>query len=148
MGFRQVDVVGTTRYDLPTIAPDAWVEFRNELTVGEKRKLQNSSMRLEAAVEEGSKAKVAYDPSGLTFARVKAYLKDWSRRHDPADGAPVSLSALEAMDADEFAVVEEALERHVVAKKSERTTTATTGAGTTMTSLPTDSPNSSASPIS
>lgn len=127
MGFRFADVISTTRYDLPEIGPGVWIEVRNELTVGEKRRMFRDAIKGETPLGDGT-VRIEYDQAKLSFATVVAYVTDWSQAHvpDKAERKPLTPSAIEALDEEHFRIIERVVEDHIRQKKLERTQSRTT----------------------
>lgn len=102
------DVVGTTRIDLPAI--DAWIEVRNELTVGEEKRMYAPALTPSA---EWSKPGV--DLSAIGFAAAAAWLVDWSLRDQKDKPVEVSMNALQALKPAVFDAIDAAIDAHIKA---------------------------------
>jgi hypothetical protein len=124
----------TKTIDLPD---GEWIEVREELSVGEQRKAYTAAVKGSTKTEEGTRTE--YDAQKLSFALVVGYLVDWSARD--GNGKPVDIStlpkrqaAVEALDAESFAVLEAAIEAHIEAVTAAKKTTSEVATNSSVTS--------------
>lgn len=111
----------TQRYNLANGSD--WVELKKELTVGEDKRYRTKGMRGMTGIGGNVKpedVKVDIEWNDLPFARVEAYLLDWSA------GREVSRKAIEALAPEDFEEIDNIVLKHIElvaeAKKSKATT--------------------------
>jgi hypothetical protein len=99
-----------------------WITVKNRLSAGEKRSIFALMVKSMHAGE-----KVAIDPARAQIAQLVVYLVDWSLTDDtgklvPIKDAPAEfvMQALDNLDADSYAEIEQALERHLTAREEEK----------------------------
>ena len=97
---------GVTRY---TLKNDHWVEFKNELTYGERQRLNTGALR-----RMNMEAEVSIDLEGYSSLKLATWIADWSLVG--SDKRPVAVSKdaignLRTSIADE---IDALLEQHIV----------------------------------
>jgi hypothetical protein len=92
------------RIEIPEI--DGWIECRKELTVGEKRTMFSRAFKGQVTLENGD-VRNEYDTREISFAKVCAYLVDWS------DKSEVSPDAIKALRTDIYDAIESAVDKHI-----------------------------------
>lgn len=111
------DVAGITRLDLPEIG--GWIEVRNELSVGEERRVFSGAIKGQTPMDDG-KVRTDYDAEKVSFGMVVAYLVDWSARDRADKPVPVSESAIKALKPTAYRAIEDAVDRHAKALREAR----------------------------
>ena len=103
--------VGTGTRTL-TLANGDWIEVKERLPVGEKKRVDSSGLKRVVAAD-GKETKVETDFAEFSLARLDAYIVRWSLRD--ADGKIVekSRAAIEALDEADFEEMETALQKHI-----------------------------------
>lgn len=87
-----------------------WIEVKKELTVGEEMRFRSAGLQ-----KANGKAEVDIDWTAMAFARVEAYLVDWSARGKDDKPVKVERSAIEALDSESFAAIDTAIQAHMAA---------------------------------
>ncbi len=111
------DVAGVTRLDLPDIG--GWIEVRNELSVGEERRVFSSAIKGQTPTDDG-KVRTDYDAEKVSFGMVVGYLVDWSARDKDDKPVPVSEAAIKALKPATYRAIEDAVDRHAKALREAR----------------------------
>jgi hypothetical protein len=93
-----------------------WIEIKKDLTAGEERALRSSGFRRVSQRKEDETNEVDVDWTAMAFARVEAYLVDWSARDDKGKSVAVSKAAIRALDEDSFNEIDEAIKAYVEAR--------------------------------
>ena len=91
------------RYEIPEIG--GWIELRQELSVGEERKMYAGVVKGQVDTPDGPRTE--YDMAKLSFSQVVAYLVDWSSKLD------VSPETIEGLKPSIYHPIEEAVLAHV-----------------------------------
>lgn len=111
------DVTGTTRIDIPAI--EGWIEVRNELSVGEERKVFAGAIKGQTPTEDG-KIRTEYDAEKVSFGLVRAYVVDWSARDEKDKPVEFSEGAVKALTPEAYTAIEDAVNKHAKAMKEQR----------------------------
>jgi hypothetical protein len=88
---------------------DEWIEVKRELTTGETRAMYAQMFT------EG-----AFDPRRVAVARILAYVVEWSLLDLAGRPAPLSLSAVDGLDAETFRELREAIDAHEARQEQAR----------------------------
>lgn len=118
----------STRYYLDeTTKTGDWVELKRELTVGEDKRYRTRGMKGMTGIGGNVKPediKVDIEWNDLPFARVEAYLLDWSA------GREVTRKAIEALSKEDFEAIDAIVLKHIdlveESKKAKATTVSAT----------------------
>ncbi len=99
------------------ISEGDWIEIKKQLTVGEEKQVSAKSIRQMGGRLGEEDARWDIDPAVFAFARVEAYLVDWSFAEEDDDGnlKPVELTAesIRALDEASFNEIDEAIDKHI-----------------------------------
>ena len=90
-----------------------WIEVKKELTVGEEKRYRTASLRRTYNVGKGDE-ELQIDWGSMAFARVEAYVVNWSASQ------PFSHSALEALSSEDFEAIDDAVQAHIASSKEEK----------------------------
>lgn len=106
------------------VAPDGtpapfWVKFKQQLTVGELKKMSTAGWRGLVSNDAG-RGDIKVDFSENLLARVSAYLQDWSL--DDADKVrlPLTRDTIEALHPKVFDAIDAALTAHIEKMEQEK----------------------------
>lgn len=113
----------------PVTGDEFWVEFRERLTVGEKKRMTTGGFR--GVTGMGSKdpdatPSIDVDWTTQAFGRMATYLVDWSLADDNGNKMPLGnsrntrLDAIMNLDEDVYDVIEKALNAHVEAMEESK----------------------------
>jgi hypothetical protein len=93
-----------------------WIEIKRRLTVGERRRILS---RAASGGISSDGARVHVDAAEMAFARVEAWMLDWS--FTGLDEKPVAYSpaALKNLDPETFTEIESAIDAHEVRVSAE-----------------------------
>lgn len=99
-----------------------WVKLKRRLTVGEDRRVQTSGWRglQPSSSGKNENPEIKIDWQAQAFARVEAYLTDWSLEDDDRKKLVLSHDMIEALEPGVFKVIEDAVNRHVEAAGKEK----------------------------
>jgi len=116
-----------------------WIEIKKDLTAGEEKRYRSSGLRRMTARTGTDGSDIDIDWQTMAFARVEAYLLDWSARD--AKDKPIMIAsdkqkrdALEALDPVDFEEIDAAIQNHMTARAEEKK--ATTGSPTPTATSP------------
>jgi hypothetical protein len=120
----------TVRIDLPSHEDGGknWIEVKKHLSAGENHRFRSAGLTRLSQRDGGNE--VSVDWVALAFARVEAYLVDWSAKN-PQTGKdiPVSRAAIESLAPDDFDAIDKAVQQHIAdmadPKKSQTSTAPT-----------------------
>lgn len=120
----------TERLDLTWVDRDGvshqvWLDVKHELSVGEHRKMMRTvstvTQPILARGQAAATPEAKLEWTEYSFARMVAYVVDWSLAHEAEHKLPVSRASYEKLRQDLFAVIDDALDaheqRHVIEKK-------------------------------
>lgn len=117
----------TVRIELDFRGTPFWIELKKELTVGEEKRLYASGFR-SVSRERGTPAAKAGEPvpeieinvdyDAAIFMKVKTYLVDWSLTDDKGQKLPHNLDGIMALSPAVFAIIERAIDEHVVGMRT------------------------------
>lgn len=114
-------------------APDGselplWVKVKAMLSIGEKRRMlktissvsQPMAAPTDGAEPKGAEAK--FEWTDYSFARMTAYITDWSLAHlqEEADRLPIGRGSYEKLREDVFTLIDTALDAHEKAATQEK----------------------------
>jgi hypothetical protein len=104
------DVRATARIDIPEI--DGWIEVREELSIGDERKVFTSAIKGQTPTSDGQ-TRTDYDAEQVSFGLVIAHIVDWSARDK--DDKPVSLTpdAIKRLKPSVYHAIEKAVTDHM-----------------------------------
>lgn len=105
----------TVRLTLPS---GDWMVVKKELTVGEDHRYRSAG--LHRISREGQAPTVDVNWAEIALARVETYLVDWSAKTADGKDVPVTRAAIEALDPDDFRVMDEAIQAHIAATAEEK----------------------------
>lgn len=118
MGFRFVNPTNnSTRLE---IGDGDWVEVKNELTAGERKKMLASGLthvqgKQNADPDEDVTVGIDFKKYGLS--KVAAYILDWNAKDEQSRPVPYSIEAIQQLDQDTFDRIEKALDAHIEAQR-------------------------------
>ena len=108
------------------ISDGDWIEVKSKLNVGERKKMFAESIT-KMGGKIGEDAEYDLDAVKMSFAKVAAYLVDWSLAEEDEKGAVVpveiSLESIQALDEDSFVEIEEAIDKHIEETEKEKKAT-------------------------
>lgn len=95
-----------------------WIDIKKRLTAGESRQVSLGCIR--GVKEDPETGKDMYDVDTVkrAFAKVEAYLLDWSFTDDQDKRVQVSPDAIRALSPEAFSEVEAAIDAHVQAQEA------------------------------
>ena len=119
------------RLDLEWTDPDGivrplWIQVRTELSIGENRRMLKSVTALSQPIPKTRGEDVAPEAklewTEYSFARMVAYIIDWSLTHDPepAHRLAPKRTSYETLRQDVFKLIDEALDEHERAVAAEK----------------------------
>lgn len=103
--------------DLPE-QPDAWIEVKRELTVGELRRMQAAGITYmsgadtAAASGDQSDVKMGIDMARMALAKAQAFIVDWNLRGKDGKEVPYKPSTVPNLKEAVFAKIEAAIDQH------------------------------------
>ena len=102
-----------------------WITVRRQLSVGEQRKMIRSVMAVTQELPktrgaDPGKTEAKYDWLDYSFARMVAYIIDWSIAHEPEFKLPPTRVSYEKLPQDLFDVIDGALDKHESAATLEK----------------------------
>jgi len=103
------------------------IRIKKMLTVGEKRRMETAGWQGLSTTKTGDgegDATIGIDWKKTGFARMLAYLVDWTLADADHRRLPLTLDTLEAMNEAVYALIEDAITRHVEALEQEKKLTA------------------------
>ena len=108
---------------------NGWVKAKRLLSEGEHRRMMKSISTISQPVlkkgETGTPT-AKFEWTDYSFARMEAYLTDWSLAHDsePSHRLPIGRTSYEKLQRDLFEVIDNALDTHEVAQAEAKKTPA------------------------
>lgn len=90
-----------------------WIEVKKTLTAGEEKAYRSAGFRRVSQRQDDNTNEVDIDWTAMAFARVEAYLVDWSAKRDDGKDVPVSKAAIRNLDAESFQEIDEAIVKHI-----------------------------------
>lgn len=117
----------TPQVDRLELSDGDWVEVKHELTAGEQAKMSGSAMRMMRPENKdtGEAAAFEIDSTRLAFARLEAYLTDWSFRDSTDKPVSITRDTLSALSGDTLTELNAVLDAHLESGRQEKK--ATTG---------------------
>lgn len=112
----------TVRVDL---GDGDWVEFKKELSYGERQELALADMRFTGFLQ--GEQDISLDLAQINIRSMAMWIVDWSLCDDAGNPMPVSVASIKALSSEAAGILEEALEKH----KAEQEKNAVTTAGST-----------------
>ncbi len=124
------DAERTLTLTVPGIGPDGgdltlWVRVKSQLSIGQQRKMLKNIQTISQPVASiGAKqdATATFEWTDYSFARMGAYINDWSLAHDQetAHRLPATRASYEALSEEVFKVIDVALDAHEKAMADEK----------------------------
>lgn len=111
-----------------------WIRVKRQLNVGESRRVMTAGWKGmssppprnpgDTAPQEGPRIDI--DWQATSFARAETWLTDWSLEDDsvPAKKLPITREVIEALHADVFDIIENAITAHITKAGEEKKVTA------------------------
>jgi len=90
----------------------AWIEVKNELTVGEEKRYRAAAFGRVQAM--GGSNGIDIDWECMAFARVDAYLVEWS------DKRPLNTDAIRALSSEDFEQIDALIQAHIERRAQEK----------------------------
>jgi len=93
-----------------------WIEVKSELTIGEERQMLRSVSDITTAVRkagETSDPSAKFDWTEFSFARMLAYLMDWSLVDDKNTKLIISREVIGSFHKSLFDLIDNAVETHI-----------------------------------
>lgn len=116
--------IDLTFVDSDNTSHEFWIKVKKRLNVGEERRVMTAgwkSVSQQRTVRGGpSTPEVQIDWKQQAFARVDAYLTDWSLADDERKKLPLSLDTICSLRSDVFDIIESAINQHVEAMAEEK----------------------------
>ena len=113
------------------LSDGAWIDIKKALTAGEEKSYRSAGFRRVSQQDGTGRNEVDVDWTAMAFARVEAYLLDWSAKKPDGKDMPVSRSAIRALSQESFDEIDEAIKARIEATDDEKK--ATTSGGTSST---------------
>lgn len=111
----------TVRIELP--GGQDWIVVKKELTAGEERKFRSAGLM--KVSHQGKDPEIGVNWADMAFARVEAYLVDWSAQKPDGTRLPVSRTQIEALHTEDFEAIDAAVQAHIAASAEEKKVTPT-----------------------
>jgi hypothetical protein len=104
------------------LSGDKWIEVKQELSVGEDRKMRTYGMGAFEPATEGTdeKGKVNVDWTAFAIGQALAYITDWNLTNADGKVPEVTESAINALRKERFEEIDEAIKAHVEAMEQEK----------------------------
>ena len=119
----------TVRIDLKD-GPDGeknWIQVKKFLTVGEDKRFRTKAFRgvrpdRSEKIGTGDEVspEIGVDWPALSFGRVLAYLVDWSAKKPSGKDLPVSETAIEKLEPEDFEEIDQAISDHIENMEAEK----------------------------
>lgn len=95
-----------------------WIEVKKELTAGEERAYRTKAFKRVSGLVDARDANrdpdVEVDWAQLAFARVEAYLVEWSEKRQ------ITPEAIRALSGEDFAEIDALITSHIAAMSEEK----------------------------
>ena len=101
------------------ISADDWIEVKKRLSAGEKRKMQAAGVIAKRSADD-PQVNLEVDMTRLGFARIEAYLVDWSFVNAKGKQIDVTREAIQNLDDETIAEIDAALDAHLEALEQEK----------------------------
>jgi hypothetical protein len=95
-----------------------WILIKKELNTGEGRAVATAGWK--GVRQQGADAEISIDWKGMTFARVAAYLLDWSLTDENETRMPPNETMLQSLHQDLYDLIEKQIADHVEALELEK----------------------------
>lgn len=108
----------TERVNLEYNGTAFWIELKQELTIGEQRRMETAGFRgarTGTSVPEGDN-EISIDWRAQSFARTEIYLVDWSLADDAGNKLKLTKDTIQALRQDVYDLIEKAINAHVEAR--------------------------------
>jgi len=106
------------------LSDDQWIEVKKTLTAGEDRAYKSAGFKRVSQREGSTQNEVDVDWSAMAFARVEAYLVDWSAKNESTGkDVPVTRAAIRNLDPESFEEIDAAIKAHADATAEEKKAT-------------------------
>lgn len=116
-----------TRLDSECDGEPFWIEVKNNLTIGEKRRLETAGFRGMSGMVDAKQIRpgdaprspeIGIDWRAMSFARTETWLTDWSLADDHDNKIPLTnkREVLEALRPEVYEAIENAISKHVDAQ--------------------------------
>lgn len=90
-----------------------WIEVKKTLTAGEEKAYRSAGFRRVSQRQDDNTNEVDIDWTAMAFARVEAYLVDWSAKREDGKDVPVSKAAIRNLSAESFQEIDDAIVAHI-----------------------------------
>lgn len=102
-----------------------WIKIKKRLTVGESRRVMTAGWRGLRQSNPGARAdnagpEIQIDWKATSFARAEAYLIDWSLTDERETKLAVTHDVIESLHPDVFALIEDAINKHIETAEQEK----------------------------
>jgi hypothetical protein len=101
-----------------------WIKVKKRLSIGESRRMLKSISRVRSELRRDVKgtqnAEAQFEWTEYSFARAEAFLLDWSLADDNDTKMKISRENIEALDADVFDIIDNAIDQHETKSTEEK----------------------------
>lgn len=94
----------TTRLPVPAI--NGWIEVRDEISIGEERRVFANAVKGRTTTKDGE-ARMEYDAEKVSFGNTVLHVVDWSLKR------PLSADALKALKPEIYRTIDDAVKSHI-----------------------------------
>ena len=91
---------------------DYWIDVREELSIGEERKVFAGSIKGQTQLQDGD-TRTEYDAERVSFGMVVGYLVDWNLTDDEGKTMDCTPESIRGLLPDAYHVIEKAVNAHV-----------------------------------
>jgi hypothetical protein len=102
-----------------------WIEVKKQLGKGEEAEFRAAGLGSVSQSPDSDKREIGMDYVKLAFARVMAYLVEWSAQNEK--GKPVDIStelakkhALRELETEDFDEIDDAIQKHIEEQAAEK----------------------------
>ena len=108
------------------ISDGDWVEVKSKLNVGERKKMFAESIT-KMGGKIGEDAEYDLDAVKMSFAKVAAYLVDWSLAEEDVKGevtpVEISMESIQSLEEESFDEIEEVIDKYIKGTEKEKKVT-------------------------
>jgi hypothetical protein len=100
-----------------------WIKLKKKLNVGERRAVQTAGWKGVGGMGTGGQSgepEIRIDWKLTTFAKVEAWLVEWSLEDDRHNRLKINQATLQSLDEDVYDIIETAVDAHVTRLEEEK----------------------------